>query len=151
MAAVLGETYPEIFAAVGVHSGLARGAASDVISAFAAMRGAPRPGGRARQGAADNRVPRRRRPDGAFLECRSRSSRALPAPVRRPRRGPVDTNGGRRTVRTVVRRPDGPPQAELWLVEGAGHAWSGGNAAGSYTDPSGPDASAEMVRFFLER
>jgi poly(3-hydroxybutyrate) depolymerase len=57
---------------------------------------------------------------------------------------------GRGAVRTVVHRPDGSIQAELWLVEGVGHAWSGGNSAGSYTDPSGPDASAEMVRFFLE-
>jgi poly(3-hydroxybutyrate) depolymerase len=64
-------------------------------------------------------------------------------------RGTVEARGGRSTVRTIVRQPDGSTQAELWMVKGAGHAWSGGNAGGSYTDPSGPDASAEMIRFFL--
>ena len=61
------------------------------------------------------------------------------------------SQGGRNFAKTVTQGPDGVPATEHWLVEGAGHAWSGGSAAGSYTDPTGPDASAEMVRFFLAK
>jgi poly(3-hydroxybutyrate) depolymerase len=56
---------------------------------------------------------------------------------------------GRRYTRAVHRSDSGQPIAEHWLVHGAGHAWSGGQAAGSYTDATGPDASCEMLRFFL--
>ena len=50
----------------------------------------------------------------------------------------------------VTNGDDGVSRLECWMVEGAQHAWSGGHASGSYTDPRGPNASAEMVRFFLE-
>lgn len=57
---------------------------------------------------------------------------------------------GRSFRRRIVTAPDGTTHLEHWTVEGLGHAWSGGKAGGSYTDARGPDASHEMVRFFLD-
>ena len=64
--------------------------------------------------------------------------------------GVVDrsSDGGRACVRTTY-RADGRTIAESIIVAGGGHAWFGGDPRGSYTDQSGPDASAELVRFFL--
>ncbi len=152
MAAIMGETYPELYAAIGVHSGLAFGAARDVGSAFAAMRSgsgltaaaAPRTGPAPRtivfHGTADNTV---NPANAARLATRASRGAAAGKPERR------DGNG-RGATRAVTPGPDGKAAVEVWMIDGAGHAWSGGNPAGSYADRTGPDASREMVRFFLD-
>ncbi|MFN3500069.1 MAG: alpha/beta hydrolase family esterase [Pannonibacter indicus] len=154
-AAVMGEVYPDIFAAVGVHSGLACGAARDMTTAFTAMR------------AGGNDLPTRSPERGARFvptilfhgdrdatvhpvngEQVLAQSRAASERLAAEQTSGTAPGGLRYTV-TVEVNIQGQPVLEHWLVHGAGHAWSGGSAAGSYTEPRGPDASREMVRFFL--
>lgn len=147
-AAIMGAAYPDLFAAIGVHSGLARGAAGDMPSAFAAMRqgaagstGTPIPaivfhGDRDATVAAVN---------GDAVVTQARGGATLRASVTQGR-----SEGGRAWTRTVEADAKGRGAVEQWVLHGAGHAWSGGNARGSYTDPTGPDASREMARFFLD-
>jgi poly(hydroxyalkanoate) depolymerase family esterase len=160
MAAVMGETYPEIFAAVGVHSGLPYRSATDVVSAFAAMRGDPgmRPPSKRRStgGVANN--PRIRtivfhgdadhivHPSNAakITELHTRNSDSV-------ERVKSQSSASRPYSRTVTRDKTGSAVIEQWLVHGSGHAWSGGSPDGTYTDPGGPDASREMLRFFFEK
>ena len=147
MAAVMAATYPEVFAAAGIHSGLGYRAATDMPSAMGAMRsgGSPAPAGR---------VP---------LLVLHGDQDAIVAPVNsdkiigsrlsacsQPGRRTTSSISGGRRVTTTVYTDGGEVVAESVLVHGAGHAWFGGNPAGTYTDPQGPDASAEMVRFFAE-
>ena len=145
MAAVMAATYPDLYAAAGIHSGLVAGAAHDVSSAYAAMRQGPPDGGRATgasvplivfQGDRDTTVA----PANAAALLGPWSAAARPEVVQ----GPGWT-------RRVYRDADGKVVAEWWAVHRLGHAWSGGSPEGSYTDPAGPDASAELVRFFTER
>ena len=168
MAVVLGRTHPDLFTAVGVHSGLAAGAASDLPSALSAMRGIDPVTVEAGAQAGDRTETRYPMlPTIVFhggadaIVHPSNGERviaqAVPAGGRidtdhQPASGPsgAATNPGRRAAtRSVVRDRDGVIVAEHWVVHGAPHAWSGGSPAGSYTDPSGPDATSEMVRFFL--
>jgi poly(hydroxyalkanoate) depolymerase family esterase len=157
-AAIMGWAYPDLYPAIGVHSGLACGAASDLPSAFEAMR----------QG----------RSSGVWEQCRhEESGRAVPTIVFHGDRdmivSPVngdqviaqskaagdlritvtrgESSGGMSYTRTVQADESGQPILEQWVLHGAGHAWSGGSSAGSYTEPRGPDASREMMRFFLQR
>ncbi|RDI62157.1 extracellular catalytic domain type 1 short-chain-length polyhydroxyalkanoate depolymerase [Microvirga subterranea] len=147
-AAVMGATYPDLYAAVGVHSGLACGAARDVASAFAAMRqgGAPaRHAGRTVptivfHGDGDKTV---HPVNGDHVIAQSKAASDLRATVDRGQ-----SPGGVSYTRTVQTDENGHPMLEQWVLHGAGHAWSGGSPAGSYTDPRGPDASREMLRFF---
>jgi len=161
-AAIMGRTYPDLFAAIGVHSGLACGAARDVSSAFAAMRqgagGIPPHSGKAPQAEGPRHViptivfhadrdttVHPRNGDQVIAQSGAAATNGLRAKVQH---GQVP--GGRAYSRTLHVDDRGQAVLEQWLIHGGGHAWSGGNPAGSYTDPNGPDASAEMFRFFME-
>lgn len=152
-AAVLGTLYPDMFAAVGIHSGLACGAAHDLPSAFAAMHGASadvRPAERLRSriptivfhGDSDATV----HPANGDRIVASTAASSLQVMIERGR-----VPGGRSFTQTTYANTAGKTVMEFWLVHGAGHAWSGGSVSGSYTDPSGPDATREMMRFFLSQ
>jgi len=156
MAAVMGATYPEIYAAVGVHSGLPYRSAADIASAFAAMRGdpelkrrlKPRPGG------ADN-APRIRtivfHGDADQIVHPSNAAKTIEAQAKVGDSMESRTaSASRGYTRTVSRDKTGLTVGEEWLIHGGGHAWSGGSPDGTYTDASGPDASREMLRFFFE-
>lgn len=154
-AAIIGAAYPDIFAAVGVHSGLSLGHVRSLRSAMSAMRGkaGPPPTGKLPpqlptivfHGDGDRVVHPSNA--GAFLRNLERS-RAGPI-LSRTRFGRSD--GGRDFTRKVFSTLLGEILLEEWTVHGSGHAWSGGRAAGSHTDPLGPEASREMLRFFLSR
>jgi len=156
MAAVLGATYPDLFSAIAVHSGIPVGAANDVVSAFAAMRGdggfAPAPI-RKNGSAAGLRTIIFHGTSDRTVHPRNAERLAVAAKAQghpgAPRTEHSTSGSGRAYKRTLVEAADGTTGVELWMIDGAGHAWAGGNQAGSYTDPRGPDASAEMVRFFL--
>lgn len=165
MADILGAAYPEVFAAVGVHSGLPRGSATDVVSALAAMRsGAPAPV-RAPAGAslppaivfhgdADSTV---HSSNGQALIDAALQDRGLEAAAGPGTPGPGaaaqtiegQSAQGQGYRQTVYHDRNGRTIAEYWQLHGAGHAWSGGHPDGSHTDPAGIDASAQMLRFFL--
>ncbi|MGX1305986.1 poly(hydroxyalkanoate) depolymerase family esterase [Amorphus suaedae] len=154
MAVVMGQTYPDLFAAVGAHSGLPYRAANDVISAFAAMRGQAADRGRSPTETGNFRDPTRTIVfhGSADSTVHPSNGEMIAAAVREagePSTSHGRSPGGRAYRRSVATGAGGVPVLEHWIVEGAGHAWAGGSAAGSFTDPKGPDASREMMRFFL--
>jgi poly(hydroxyalkanoate) depolymerase family esterase len=182
MAAIVAAHNPDLFAAVGVHSGLPPGAAHDVMSAFSAMRHGRRRGGKPQAQAApdgasaasaasadaagehDDLLPtivfhgsadRTVHPDNGdqIVQAAIAAVAVAGVPLARqemPQALPAATGELRNTLRTVYRGPNGRSYVEYWSVEAGPHAWSGGNEAGSYTDPHGPSASQAMLDFFLQ-
>lgn len=151
MASVMAATYPSLYAAAGVHSGLGYRAATDIPGAFGAMNtgGTPTASGPVPlivfHGAQDTTVA----PINAEKIINGRLAETGGGQVRAATtKGGI--NGPRPYTRTVHTGPAGHVVAESWIVQGGGHTWFGGNPIGSYTDPQGPDASAEMIRFFYE-
>jgi poly(hydroxyalkanoate) depolymerase family esterase len=155
-AAIMGATYPDLYAAIGVHSGLACGAASDLPSAFAAMREgerALRP--RLPAGDGEGRIV----PTIVFHGDRDATvhpengDRVIAQWTTATKLHPTvergEAAGGHSYTRTLHADADGQVLLEHWDIHGAGHAWSGGSPAGTFTDARGPDASREMIRFFL--
>jgi len=146
MAAVMGTTYPDLYCAMGIHSGLGYASARDLPSALAAMKG--RPGRKSRGTSSARSVP-------MIVFHGDRDSTVHPSNGEHAMTGTLEkvekgTANGRAYTRTTQWDASGKPVLEHWLVHGAGHAWSGGSASGSYTDPLGPDASREMLRFFKQ-
>lgn len=156
-AAIVGAAYPDLFVAVGVHSGIAHGNISTLLQARSAMQ------------------------NGVSTESDVRGTKAAPLPtivfhgdqdgtvhpanatgfvstLRRSSDVPLHiqevtgrSDGGRNFTRSVYRIGGGKVLLERWTIHGTGHAWSGGKVTESYTDPAGPNASREFVRFFLAR
>ena len=151
MAVIVGTLYPDLFAAVGVHSGLPFASAQDLPSALSAMR----------SGGMSN--PNRQAPEGGVpiivfhgdrdTTVNLRNGEEVIAQAVRGQAVTADSidgsvPNGHRYTRTTHSQADGSPLGEYWVIHGAGHAWSGGSDSGSYTDNKGPDASREMMRFF---
>jgi poly(hydroxyalkanoate) depolymerase family esterase len=159
MAAVMAAVYPDLYAAVGVHSGLAYAAAKDLPSALAAMRqGPPRPGRPTAHplplivfhGDQDATVAPANAAGliGHVLAADATDRRPGTSPATVTSRGQVP--GGHAYTRSCYQDASGATLAECWTVHQGGHSWFGGVPHQSYTDPHGPDASAEFIRFFSE-
>lgn len=175
MAALLGREYPDLFAAVGVHSGLQAGAAHNVMGALSAMKNGAKPGATTQPTASTPTLPppptivfhgdadptvhahNGEQLIQATLSALASAPGGAPATVKTVQQGhSASGQGYTRTVYSLAggadtesKRPR-PAVAEHWVLHGAGHAWAGGNAGGSHTDPRGVDATQEMLRFFLE-
>ena len=163
MAVILGQAFPDLYAAVGVHSGLPTGVANDLLSALRVMSSGP-------PEVPESEVPsvvgakpspptivfhgdrdRMVHPlNAAAVLAQARRSGGVQA-ARKARTAQRRLPGGREVTLTRHARHGGQPDAELWMVHGSGHAWTGGSPKGSYTDESGPNASREMRRFLLSQ
>ncbi|MCB0176263.1 MAG: PHB depolymerase family esterase [Anaerolineae bacterium] len=168
MSMIMGMTYPDLYAATGIHSGVPYGVAQNIPTGLAVIKmggSAPTerltnaPGDQARvrvvptivfHGDDDSMV----NPNNGdaiidqWMQVRAERENRRPAPPVTTYEGQVPD--GHRYTRLVYQEAGEPSVMEQWLVHGAGHAWSGGNPNIAWTDGQGPDASQEMLRFFFE-
>lgn len=158
MAAVLAQEYPDVFAAVGVHSGLAAGAANSMMGALSAMKSGAK--GWTADTAGAKPVPMIVFHGDADATVHPQNGEQLLQGAVAGAATSVQTQDagtsadGQRYIHTCVvdasdAASSGEVLAEHWLLSGAGHAWSGGSTQGSYATAGGVNASAEMLRFFL--
>jgi poly(hydroxyalkanoate) depolymerase family esterase len=147
MAGVMAATYPELYAAAGVHSGLPVGSAHDLMSALNAMKGAAK---KMRKGAAvARRIPVIVFHGDCDATVHPSNGQSVYEQFAHGRSLKEVEERGAGHTRIVALDDSERAVAEHWTLHGAGHAWSGGSTAGSYAAPDGPNASAEMLRFFL--
>jgi poly(hydroxyalkanoate) depolymerase family esterase len=152
MAATMGVLYPDLYAAIGVHSGLAYGAASDLPSAFAAMQNGKQTNNNRLQTQFVPTIVFHGDRDTTVHQCNGEQVLAQwDEKNLRVSKKQQQVPNGRSYTCTIYRDASDRVVMEQWLIHGAGHAWSGGSPHGSFTDPKGPDASQEMVRFFFDR
>ena len=147
MAPILGDAYPDLFAAVGVHSGLPTGSATNVQSALSLMQTGPAPS--ARTTSSPPTIVFHGDQDSTVNPANGEQAVLSSAGVLKPESKRASSGNGRDYTQRISKEEGGRVVAEHWAVHGAGHAWSGGSARGSYTDAQGPDASEEMLRFFF--
>lgn len=159
MAAVMADEYPDLFAAVCIHSGLAAGTASNVSEALQAMRSGPPVGALASSVGASTSVPtivfhgakdHTVNASNAEAIVASILARADRATLSAPDVVRSSDRKGRSVTRTRYEDASGRTVVEHWNAQGGSHAWFGGSPDGSYTDPHGVDATREMLRFFAD-
>ncbi|WP_339934037.1 extracellular catalytic domain type 1 short-chain-length polyhydroxyalkanoate depolymerase [Vreelandella glaciei] len=157
MATTLAMTYPDLFAAVGVHSGLPHGVAQSLPDALGAMQGGTGPlsGGKAKGTGWASEVPAIIFHGDRDTTVHSSNADRVAAQYSKSRQAGAAVEQGKVAnghayTRTTHHNAKGETHLEQWQVHGAGHAWSGGSTKGSYTDPKGPNATKEMLRFFLQ-
>lgn len=164
LAAVLARDYPDVFAALGVHSGVGAGLADDMFSAMRVMSSGPgeiaRESARSLEEDAVRSIPSIVFHGDEDTTVHPSNGKAMHASFSGapfndhfPPPEQVTTlahNGQHSFTRSVEYAANGSTNRELWIVHGAGHAWAGGHVDERHTDALGPDASREMLRFFLQ-
>lgn len=159
MAYIVGSVYADIFAAIGVHSGLLYRGVNNIFSALAAMKAGSEQAGQTSEITEQELAPRITQPLIIFhgdndQVVHAQNAIDLMAYHHQQeffkQHSHHESEKNYSHTRTIYKDANGADLAEKWIIHGAGHAWSGGCVDGNFTDPKGPDASFEMLRFFMK-